>query len=98
KRFRVKLGKCLREGASRLVGCNKLLHRIGGAQQFPRLLYERLDALIESAATHGPHRRGSVLIDQLAQFFSRWKCDLVDLVEIVIFAGNPKDRDMRSPG
>ena len=97
KNLRVEIGKCLGQGAARLVSSGQCLHCIGRAEQFACAIDERDNPLVQHLAAYGPPDRGLFHL-RILQFFQRpsgRKRDVVDLVEVVVFSSQPEDGGVR---
>ncbi len=96
KNLGVELGESLREGAARLVGGGQCVHGVGGAEQFPCLIDEWSDRLVEHHAAHGHRDRRRRFVDKFLQLAARRKRDVIDLGEVVVFGREPENRRMGS--
>src|SRR3954451_2236914 len=93
----IEISECLRESSAGFVRLAQRVHCVRRAQQFPRLLDERIDGLIEHDRANRPRSVGRLGVDQLAQFAARWKGDVIYFGEIVVFTGEPEDGGMGMP-
>jgi len=89
--FAVKLGEGSGKRLPRLVGGSEPLHCIGVTEEFPCLVDERADCLVENNAADRNRGLGRSRVSQFGQSVSGRKGDVIDFGEIMIFAGQPED-------
>ena len=85
--FGVEVGEGLAKGASRFVGGDEGVHGVGCAEEFPCLVDEGLDGLVNDDAANGYGSRRSVGIDEFFELFSGGEGGVVDFGEVVVFGG-----------
>jgi len=96
--FGVEVGEGLSECAARFVGGDEGVHGVGCAEEFPCLVDEGLDGLVNDDAANGYGSRRSVGIDEFFELFSGGEGGVVDLGEVVVFGCEPEDGDMGMSG
>ena len=96
KNLGIEISKCLRERPAGLIGGSKCVHGVRRTEQLPRLIDEWIDRFVEHHAANGHRDRWRRFVDEFLQLAARWKRDVIDLGEVVVFGRQPENRRMGS--
>ena len=88
---RVEIREGLREGAAGLVSSNESFSCVGRAEKLSGSLDERGNGIVEDDAARRRCCSWSFLVCEPSQLAAGGKGDVIDLGEIMIFAGEPED-------
>ena len=97
EKSRVEIAEGLREGAAGFVSGHQCAGDFRGTEKLGGALDEGANRVIEDDAAGGQCGFGSLFVSKPGQFASSGKCDVIDLGEIVVLAGQPEMVRERAP-